>query len=538
LYGNDIPAVEAIAAAGNGQKFVITDSTQLASTQQAFLDYVRFPILTNINIESLGFEELDLQPKHLPDLFSKRPLFIAGKFKSNNKGSLQISGNGGKKHYQDIFDLARFPASEKNKSIKYLWAKEKIIALGDGYLYKTEETANAIEQITQLGLNYNLLTDYTSFVAVDNIVRNSGDLQKVGNNAPALDQIVVTASSGYGAIEDLSKKLLHKKLPKFNLSIDNLTPNLSKTDFITSEFMNPGNRKSITFVLGKDSNIKNQYYSSAIELFKQDTEYKTDLVVTDLTTLSEVKDYLFENRNKTPWGIINIITHSSPWSGLSVKLNANDEQILDVFALNKTITSSSFSALSDLVIDRHTEVRMLGCALGKHQQLLKLLSYYFGGIDSNRPIMKSPYDFVYMALNEQKIKTFKNGFTLIHPKNQQSYQAMQSALKLKNIHLSLREIDDWNQKSVQVSTSIPNVENLYRLTDIELAKSQKSFVVYLNEIGGDWNDFEWSSNKVKNTVEITGKAILMTQRVRKLKSKKLTSMDLDDESLTAIVYPN
>jgi hypothetical protein len=260
--------------------------------------------------------------------------------------------------------------------------------------------------------------------------------------------------------------------------------------------------------------------------------------VTHLTTLSEVKGYLSENNYKTPWGIINIVTHSSPWSGLSVKLNATDNQILDVFSLNNTLNTSSFKALSNDVIDNQSEVRMLGCALGKHQQLLRLLSYYFGGTDSQRPIMKSPFDFVYMASEDQQIKTFKNGFALIHPKHLQSYQQLQSALGLKNIHLSLSQIDNWKQKPVQVSTSIPNVEKLNRLTAIELAKTQKSFEVYLTEIGGQWQDFDWSTKKVKNIIEITGKSTLMTQRVIDLKPENLALMDLNDSTLTAIVYPN
>jgi Ca-activated chloride channel family protein len=54
--------------------------------------------------------------------------------------------------------------------LKYLWARTRIGRLSD-FNYEKGNSENQAE-ITSMGLTYNLLTAYTSFVAVDETVRN------------------------------------------------------------------------------------------------------------------------------------------------------------------------------------------------------------------------------------------------------------------------------------------------------------------------------------------------------------------------------
>jgi Ca-activated chloride channel family protein len=63
-----------------------------------------------------------------------------------------------------------FKASKDNGALKYLWARHRITLLSDYNRLRSNDAR--IREITELGLNYNLLTAYTSFVAVDNEVRN------------------------------------------------------------------------------------------------------------------------------------------------------------------------------------------------------------------------------------------------------------------------------------------------------------------------------------------------------------------------------
>ena len=523
-YNNDLPAIEQIAQAGNGQEFIINDYEKLDEMQQQFLDYVRYPLLTNIKIKTLGFEDVDLQPSGLPDLFSKRPLFLTGKYKASSKGSIEINGLGGSSSFSNVFDLARVQSKEQNKAIKYLWAKEKVIALGDGYLYGGIDHNAKIEEITALGLEYDLLTAYTSFVAVDKTVRNTQETKKVGNDSQATS----FDSAGYGSIEDNSISLLNKKLPTFT----NLTD--SYHDTVIKALDKAEDRPSITFILGKDTKSSNQYYTSAMQIFAKSPIYKTDVLVTNLSSIAEVKNYLRANKQQT-WGVINIVTHSSTWSGLSVKLNKTDNQILDVFSLNRIISDKNFQPLSNAVVDKNTEIRVLGCALGKHQQLLKMLSMYFGGKDTNRPMIKSPKDYVFMNAEDLQIKTFENGFALIHPRFNSNKGKLFQLIKEKNPSTQTKTLDQWKLKPVQISTTLNASNAIARKSAQEIAQKQQNLQIYLQELGAHYSDFSWSKSSQGNKIVIKGKALLFTQIVDSIDVNLMSVLDMNDDNTVQII---
>jgi Ca-activated chloride channel family protein len=60
---------------------------------------------------------------------------------------------------------------EGNSALRYLWARSRIAELSD---YGSEDvSAERVSEITSLGLKYNLLTRYTSFIAVREVVTNT-----------------------------------------------------------------------------------------------------------------------------------------------------------------------------------------------------------------------------------------------------------------------------------------------------------------------------------------------------------------------------
>ena len=68
----------------------------------------------------------------------------------------------------------RLPAAD-TKALGVLWARSRIATLGD--YQKIAPDSATQREITELGLKYHLLTDFTSFIAVDKVVRNPGGEQ-------------------------------------------------------------------------------------------------------------------------------------------------------------------------------------------------------------------------------------------------------------------------------------------------------------------------------------------------------------------------
>jgi len=168
--------IEGMARAGQGEPFVAVDAAEAKAVAKSFQEYVKSPALTDIAVHTEGFETYEVEPLSIPDLFADRPLVVFGKWRGQPSGTIAVTGLGGGGEYEKVFDVAEAAPSEDNRVLRYLWAREKVKRLSDGGS-DDEETRLAV---TELGLSYELLTAYTSFIAVHEVVRNpDGQAQSV-----------------------------------------------------------------------------------------------------------------------------------------------------------------------------------------------------------------------------------------------------------------------------------------------------------------------------------------------------------------------
>ncbi len=164
--------IEGMAHAGQGEAFVVTNPNEAPSTAEKFRHYVSTPVLSHVKVEAKGFELYDVEPQHLPDVLAERPVVCFGKWKGEAAGSVTVSGTTGHGPWHQTFDVAHAASEASHPALRQLWARERIRLLSDYNQFG--ENDERIKQITSLGLTYNLLTAYTSFVAIDTVVRNQG----------------------------------------------------------------------------------------------------------------------------------------------------------------------------------------------------------------------------------------------------------------------------------------------------------------------------------------------------------------------------
>jgi Ca-activated chloride channel family protein len=139
---------------------------------ERFREYVQTPVLTNVKVSFQGFEVYDAEPLTVPSMYAERPLLIYGKYKGKPSGKITIKGTTGEGNFSKTFDLNGATASSENSALKYLWARNRIMLLDDyGKVPGDFETTK--KEVLNLGLKYNLLTAYTSFIAIDSEVRNN-----------------------------------------------------------------------------------------------------------------------------------------------------------------------------------------------------------------------------------------------------------------------------------------------------------------------------------------------------------------------------
>jgi Ca-activated chloride channel family protein len=163
--------IEGVAKAGMGEPFIVTQEAEAPVIAAKFREYIQTPLLTDIQIRSLGFDTYDVHPAHLPDLLAQRPVILFGKWRGSVTGTFELQGRTGRGDYVTRLDVAGIQPDDANRALRFLWARSRIAELSDygfGNL-----AADRIKDVTFLGLKYSLLTQYTSFIAVREEVRNT-----------------------------------------------------------------------------------------------------------------------------------------------------------------------------------------------------------------------------------------------------------------------------------------------------------------------------------------------------------------------------
>ena len=164
--------VDGVAKAGMGESFVVTKPDEAAAVAAAFRRYVEAPVLTGIRVSYDGFQASDVEPRAIPDLMAQRPIVLQGKWTGAAKGTITVTGRTGRGRFEQVIDVAKAASRTHDDALRYLWARTRIAALSD--FSAREETEDEKGEITRLGLEHNLLTRHTSFVAVLQEVRNAG----------------------------------------------------------------------------------------------------------------------------------------------------------------------------------------------------------------------------------------------------------------------------------------------------------------------------------------------------------------------------
>ena len=163
--------IEGIAHVAMSESFVATKIKDGPSIAKKFAQYIRSPVLTDIKVNFEGLEVYDVIPQQIPDLLAERPIVIFGKYRGKAKGEVTITGRQHRRKKERSIPISPKMAQASNTALPYLWARHKIKGLDDfGQVFRQQEAQK--EMITALGLEYGLLTRFTSFVAVDTVIRN------------------------------------------------------------------------------------------------------------------------------------------------------------------------------------------------------------------------------------------------------------------------------------------------------------------------------------------------------------------------------
>jgi Ca-activated chloride channel family protein len=161
--------IEGMARVGMGEPFIITKPGEARERAEKFRRLIQTPVLTRIGVNFGGFEVYDVEPPGIPDVLADRPVIVFGKWRGLPRGTIHVQGITGTRSLTRDIDVSTAKPIKTNGALRYLWARHRIALLSDYNRLRPND--ERVEQVTDLGLEYNLLTAYTSFVAIDTQVR-------------------------------------------------------------------------------------------------------------------------------------------------------------------------------------------------------------------------------------------------------------------------------------------------------------------------------------------------------------------------------
>ena len=162
--------LDKITEYGRGEVEYVTENDDAKLAASRFHERVRNPLLTDVSIDWGGLPVSDVYPKKIPDLFSARPVVLSGRYTSGGKGVLRLKGMmSGREFVREI--PVELPAQEvQHDVLGTLWARSKVDDLlgQDMGGAQTGTIRDDLKtEITNLGLAHRMMTQFTSFVAVD-----------------------------------------------------------------------------------------------------------------------------------------------------------------------------------------------------------------------------------------------------------------------------------------------------------------------------------------------------------------------------------
>ncbi len=173
--------IEGMAHMGMGEAFIATNEKEAIKVAEKFRKYVQTPVLTDIKVEFQGLQAYDIEPTAIPDMLAERPIIVFGKYKGKLQGSIKVTGKAGDGNFENIVNTA-LASTQNNQAIKYLWARHKIKMLDD--YNALQLNWEQVEQVLNIGLKYSLLTNYTSFVAIDSTINRERQVATVKQALP------------------------------------------------------------------------------------------------------------------------------------------------------------------------------------------------------------------------------------------------------------------------------------------------------------------------------------------------------------------
>jgi len=174
--------IDAMSVEGRGDSEIVTLAEDANGAVDRFLKRSGNPILSGVAVSC--DDATELSPGVLPDVLSDKPIIVYGRYSKPGPGKIVVSGKMGGQPWSRTIDV-NFPVRNQDDSaITSLWARHKVDDITRaGFIQSVsgDRVSPVKEQVEKVALAYNIMSPYTSFVAVEKRVVNVGGRSRTVN---------------------------------------------------------------------------------------------------------------------------------------------------------------------------------------------------------------------------------------------------------------------------------------------------------------------------------------------------------------------
>ncbi|KAF0246005.1 MAG: hypothetical protein FD180_1148, partial [Planctomycetota bacterium] len=173
--GNDVnkPLLSQLAEDAGGLAAFVSRDDDFSRQAQSFRRKLLRPVAENVRISVEGVETYDIEPRILPNLFHGSPVRLYGRYRGSGNARVTVKADVGSCEIVQTVEV-KMPANDKaNPEIERMWAWKRI----DGLLREADRAGNraqAAPEVIRLGEGFSIVTEYTSFL----VLENDGEYQR------------------------------------------------------------------------------------------------------------------------------------------------------------------------------------------------------------------------------------------------------------------------------------------------------------------------------------------------------------------------
>ncbi|HEY5951810.1 MAG TPA: VIT domain-containing protein, partial [Kofleriaceae bacterium] len=153
--------LDRLAGAGRGYASYLTLTESAEQLAKNLVLKSAYPYMTDVQVDWGGLGVEELTPANVPDVYAGQPLIITGRYRRPGNAVIKVSATTAGQRVTIPISVT-LPPINNFEPVASLWARRKIETL-----MAVADEQDVRKPVTELGLRFHLVTEFTSFVAVD-----------------------------------------------------------------------------------------------------------------------------------------------------------------------------------------------------------------------------------------------------------------------------------------------------------------------------------------------------------------------------------